>query len=491
MNQLKLLNFHKMISNFANNLVGAFVSLIIYKATGSMTFAVGYLVANNICRLLFGLLLKNYYGKYPQLFLLLRIIPITLYNISIFLLDYHLILAVILICLFRSFDWALANVSKEVIFNYSSLTSSKKAGKSSIGVTRLFEQAGTIIALIAGGYLLDFNQTLVLIISLIIYAISVIPLVMFYIKSRHQKTFNKDATSNAITTLSKKNEELHNESKRLTKKLLFNYCVVYFSFAFVDLLSTAYNLYIFAQQGEFATAGILSAVFHTFYAIGFYVAGIVNEKYDTTKFVSLCCIIIAAGVIAMPFIPIDTMLVLICVIYGAIAFCNTFISLFVLDRMLLKSRIMACSNKALILREASCVTAYIVGYACGLLGLLGIFIATTITMASSAVIIPVSEEKTRQNLVDYLQNNEKINSKAPKTKAKLIEEKHRLEEKKASTIQSEKVETTKTKTTNVEKTTTEKSAKTTTADKSTTKEKVETTVEKKTTTKTTSTKTEK
>ena len=460
MNQLKLLNFHKMIANFANNLVGAFVSLIIFQATGSMTYAIVYLVANNICRLLFGLLLKNYYGKYPQLFLLLRIIPITLYNLSIFLLDYNLVWGVILICIFRSFDWALANVSKEVIFNYSSLTSSKKAGKSSIGVTRLFEQAGTIIALIVGGYLLDFNQTLVLILSLIIYAISVIPLVMFYIKSRHQKTFNKDATSNAVTTLSKKNEELHNESKRLTKKLLLNYFIVYFSFAFVDLLSTTYNLYIFAQQGEFATAGILSAVFNTFYAIGFYVAGIVNEKYDTTKFVSLCCVIIAAGVIAMPFIPIDTMLILICVIYGLIAFCNTFISLFVLDRMLLKSRIMACSNKALILRESACVTAYIIGYSCGFFGLLGIFIATTVTMASSAFIIPSSEERTRQNLVDYLQNNEKINSRAPKTKAKRIEEKHRLEEKKAlsssETKTKQTVETPKTTETKTTKSTTSK-----------------------------------
>lgn len=459
MNQLKLLNFHKMIANFANNLVGAFVSLIIYQATGSMTYALIYLVASNACRLLFTLLLKNYYGKYPQLFLLIRIIPITLYNLSIFLLDYNLIWGVILICIFRSFDWALANISKEVIFNYSSLTTSKKEGKSSIGVTRLFEQTGTIIALIVGGYLLDFNQTLVLILSLVIYAISVIPLVMFYIKSRHQKTFNKDATSNAITTLSKKNEELHNESKRLTKKLLFNYFIVYFSFAFVDLLSTTYNLYIFAQQGEFATAGILSAVFNTFYAIGFYVAGIINEKYDTTKFVSLCCVIIAAGVIAMPFIPIDTMLILICVIYGTIAFCNTFISLFVLDRMLLKSRIMACSNKALFIRESACVTAYVIGYASGFLGLLGIFITTTITMASSAAIVPVSEEKTRQNLVDYLQNNEKLNSKAPKTNAKRIEEKHRLEQKKYSANNITETKKTKPETTTIEVLTTKTTSK--------------------------------
>ncbi len=418
MDQLKLLNFHKMISNFANNLVGAFVSLIIYQATGSMNYAILYLVANTFCRLMFGIMLKNYYGKYPQLFLLLRIIPITLYNLSIFLLDYQLLLGVILICIFRAFDWALANVSKEVIFNYSSLT--KKGGNSSIGITRLFEQIGTIVALVVGGYLLDVNQTLVLILSLAIYAISVIPLVMFYIKSRHQKTFNKDATSNAMTTLSKKNEELHKESKRLTKKLLINYCIVYFSFAFVDLLSTTYNLYIFEQQGNFATAGILSAVFNTFYALGFYIAGIVNEKYDTTKFVCFSAVMIALGLIAMPFIPVDSMFILVCIVYGMIAFLNTFISLFVLDRVLLKSRIMGCSNKALYYREASCVSAYVIGYAFGLFGLLAIFIVSSVSLLSSAFIIPVCEEKTRQNLVDYLQNNEKINSKSQSNKAKKL-----------------------------------------------------------------------
>ena len=53
MDQLKLLNFHKMIANFANNLVGAFVPLIIYQATGSLMYSILYLVANNILRLLF------------------------------------------------------------------------------------------------------------------------------------------------------------------------------------------------------------------------------------------------------------------------------------------------------------------------------------------------------------------------------------------------------------------------------------------------------
>lgn len=417
MDQLKLLNFHKMIANFANNLVGAFVALIIYQATGSLVYAFTYLVSHNILRIIYALSLKKLYGKYPQLFLLIRIIPIALYNIFIFVLDYHLIIGVIGVCIFNSLDYALNGLPKEIIFNYSSLT--QKSEKSSIGVTRLFEQIGTIVALLLGGYLLDFNKTLVLILSLTIYAISVIPLVIFYIRCRKQKTFNKDATSNAVSTLTRKNDELKAESYRLTKKLLITYFLVYFSFAFVDLLQTSYSLFVFSKQGEFATAGILNALFNCFYAIGFYVAGIVNQKYDITKLVCIACIIIAICVTTLPFVPLETFFI-VCIIYSLISFFYTFISLFVLERMLLKSRIMACSNKALYARETGCLTAYCIGYSCGFIGLIAIFIVTGITMFASTFIIPHSEEKTRQNLVDYLQNNERINDR--KRQEKLIKE---------------------------------------------------------------------
>ncbi|MGN0961631.1 MAG: MFS transporter [Christensenellales bacterium] len=406
MDQLKLLNFHKMIAYFANNLVGAFVALIIYQTTNNLSLAFVYLVANNLLRLIMTIALKKFYGKYPQLFLLLRIIPLILYNIFIFVLDYNIIVGIIGICIFNALDNALNNLSKEVIFNYSSL--SQKSEKSSIGVTRLFEQIGKIVALLLGGYLLDLNKTFVVILSICIYALSVIPLVIFYIKSRKQKTFNKDATSNAITTLTKK-DELKAESKKLTAKLLWTYFIVYFSFAFVDILTTTYSLFVFKQNGQFATAGILTAIFDCFYAIGFYIAGIVNEKKDTTKLVAIASVIISICVITLPFIDVNKLFILVCLIYALISFFYTFISLFVLDRMLIKSRIMACSNKALFMRETGCLTAYCIGYSFGFIGLLAIFIVIAITMFSSSAIIPICEEKTRKHLVDYLQNNEKIN----------------------------------------------------------------------------------
>lgn len=403
MDQLKLLNFHKMIANFANNLVGAFIPLIIFQATGNLMLAIVYLVVNKIIRLLMTLSFKKLYYKYPQLMLLLRIIPIALYNISIFILDVNIIVGVIGVCIFLALDHSINNLSKEVIFNYSSL--SNKEEKSSIGVTRLFEQIGVIVAMVIGGFLLDINKTIVLIISLVLYSISVIPLAIYYVKSRKQKTFNKDATSNAMDSIDK-NEKLKKSSEKLTKKMLLIYGIVYFSFAFVDLLQTTYNLHIFNIKGSFATSGIIGAVFNCFYAIGFYIAGIINQKRDITKLVSLLSIIISISSIALPFIDVDALLVLICVIYAIIGFSYPFLSLFVLERMLLKSRIMGVSNEALFVRENSCVIAYIIGYSFGFFGLIGIFISIAVTMIGASVVIPVAEEKTRQNLVNFLQHNE-------------------------------------------------------------------------------------
>lgn len=416
MDQLKLLNIHKMLSNFANNLIGAFVSLIIYQKTSSLSLAVLYLVMVNFLKLAFSYALRHLYCKYPQLFLLLRIVPITLYNLFILLLNKSIVIGTIGVCVFYAMSESFNSLPKELIFNYASLSKTENGDKS-IGVTRLFEQAGIIIALVTGGYLLDVNQTLVLILALSIYTISVIPLVMYYIKCRKQKTFNKDATSNAISTI-EKIETAKKETKSTTKRILLTYGIIYFSFAFLDILQTTFSLHVFIQKGEFALAGILNAIYNTFYAIGFYIAGIINEKKDTTILVSILSIIMGISVIILPFVSVDTLFPIICMIYGIIGISLPFLSLFVLDRMLIKTRIMGCSNDALITRELGCYTSYIVGYAFGFIGLVAIFIVIGISMFASSAIIPIGEESTRKDLVDFLQNNEVTHRTKRKNKVK-------------------------------------------------------------------------
>ncbi len=404
MDQLKLLNLHKILANFANSLIGAFVSLIIYQATNSLPLAITYLVVVNTLKLVFTIAFKKLYYKYPQLFLLLRIIPIVLYNLFILLLDTNLVLGTIGVCIFFALDQSFNNLPKELILNYSSLSEQNGSDKS-LGMTRIFEQAGKIIALVVGGYLLDFNQTLVLILSVSIYTISVIPLLMYYIKCRNQKTFNKDATSNAINTISKI-ETAKTETNRLTTRILVTYFIVYFSFACMDIIQTVFNLHVFIKNGEFAMAGILNAIYSTFYVLGCYLAGLVNEKKDTTILVSIISSIIGIMVIILPFTDVNKNFILICLIYGVIGIGLPFMSLFVLERMLSKTRIIGCSNEALFMREAGCHSAYILGYAFGFIGLVAIFIFSGISMFCASAVIPIGEESTRKDLVDFLQNNE-------------------------------------------------------------------------------------
>ena len=61
MDQLKLLNFHKMLANFANNLVGAFVALIIYQSSNNLIYPMIYLISHYILRFVFNLVFKKFY----------------------------------------------------------------------------------------------------------------------------------------------------------------------------------------------------------------------------------------------------------------------------------------------------------------------------------------------------------------------------------------------------------------------------------------------
>lgn len=415
-----------MLANFANNLVGAFMILIVYQYTGSLVAAMIYGIAHHILRLVINIVFDKtrVFSRYPQLLLLLRAIPIISYNVLVILLEVgvNVWLCIVGICIFQAFDYGLNNVSKEIIFNYSSLN--KSGG--SLGLTRVFEQIGTIVALIAGGMLLDLSPILVVCISITLYLISVIPLVNYYIKSRKSKTFNKDAISNAVAVLDKK-ENAATSSKKLSKQLLITYGFVYFSFAFLDLMTGMFNLSVYISQGSFTTAGILSAIFNVVYMIGSYIAGDLNEKKDLSIFISVCCFIIGVSVLFLPYIAahLDTMFWAVCVIYTIIGMLYPFVSIFVLQRMLSKTRIVGCSNNALVIREEACVVAYSCGYAMGFATIPAIFILMSVALIASSVIIPVCEERTRKNLVDYLQNNEITHTKkrAPKkssTPAKAI-----------------------------------------------------------------------
>ena len=398
--QLKLLNFHKMLSEFATNLVGAFVALIIYKATGSLLYTFACLSGKYILIASLTALLKKQLFSKPQLFLMFRVVTITGYCGFILLLDVNLIVGVIGTIVFQSLDAVFKALPQEAIFNYSSL--SKGAG--SLGLTRAISKAGVILSVLVGGILLDINQTIVIILTLILYFISVIPLVMFYVKSRKDKTFNKDATSNAKLEF-EKNEDTKEKTHKVIKKLLISYGIMYFITCTVDVIPTYFKFHIFINNdGLYSMIGIYSALFNCASMLSNYFFGKLNDKKETTPLVIASAFIVGAVVVAMPFI---SNIYLLGVMYVLFGFFAQFIFIFMLQRMLLKSRIMGCSNRALLYRDQGANLSYVCSYALGMTGvLLPAFVIIGVIVAFGGLMERTNEERTRKMMVDFLQQNE-------------------------------------------------------------------------------------
>ena len=398
--QLKLLNFHKMLSEFATNLVGAFVALIIYQATGSLLLTFAFLSGKYvIIASLTALLRKQLFSK-PQLFLMFRMVTITGYCVFILLLDVNLVIGVIGTCLFQSLDAVFKALPQEAIFNYSSLSK----GTGSLGFTRAIAKAGVILSVLIGGFLLDINQTIVIILTLVLYFISVIPLVMFYVKSRKEKTFNKDATSNARMEF-EKNEDTKEKTNKVIKKLLYSYFIVYFLTCTVDVIPTYFKFHIFINNdGLYSMIGIYSALFNCASMVSNYLFAKLNDKKETTNLVVISAFIVGAIVIAMPFISNIYILGVMYVLFG---FFAQFIFIFMLQRMLIKSRIMGCSNRALLYRDQGANISYLFSYAIGMTGIiLPAFIIIGIIVFFGGLIEKINEERTRKMMVDFLQQNE-------------------------------------------------------------------------------------
>lgn len=397
--QLKLLNFHKALANFSTNLVGAFIPLIVYQKTNSMVYALLYLVCTYFFYVMFTLLLRKWLEKKPQLFLLLRIFPIVIYSLSILLIDVNVFWGSAMVCVFCALSDTFKSNSNEIILNYSSLNK----GSNTLGLTRVFEQLGIIVAVICGGLFLDYlNQFILIALALGIYFISVIPLLIYYIKFRKSKSFNKEAISNAYLAYSQ-NEVKTKAGKKLSRKIIFQYFLIYLLFNFLDTINNAFSLYLFTTSGLYSVAGYITAVFNACIGFSSYIVGKLNEKHDLTWYVCAASIIAGICVVLLPFIPN------IYVIYGlfvVIGICYPFFSIFLLERLLAKARILGISNRALFARNNSSIGRCFV-FPMGMFGtLIPIFVATCIALVIMGVYIPINEEQTRKELVNYLERSD-------------------------------------------------------------------------------------
>ena len=402
--QLKLLNFHKVLSQFASNIIGAFIALIIYQSTQSFSYAFLFMALSMLLRVLITSLFYNQMIRKPQIFLALRLIPFFLYSISLLLLETnYLILGIILSSIFFGFAVAFKDIPMEVIFSYSTFNK----GASSNGFSRLLEYTGYILAIILGGLFLDnLAKIYVILIACGSYLISVIPLVIYYFKQKNSKGFNKEAVSNAVETF-KDIKIKKNQQKTISKKLIINYFIIYLLFCAYDALMPLFGLYLFKMSAEsYGFVSYIQAGFYAMFGLGCFVAGKLDEKIDLTNIVIINCIASAIIVCFTPFV--YNFIWLEVVMFSVIGFLYAFISIFCYSRMMTRCKIMGVGNKALHYRSKASRYAQAIIYAFAAISpvmFIPAFIVCAVLFGSCALVIPINEEKTRKMLVDYLQNN--------------------------------------------------------------------------------------
>ncbi|MBR2468486.1 MAG: hypothetical protein IKB42_05550 [Clostridia bacterium] len=398
--QLKLLNFHKMLANFSTSLVGGFIPLIIYRQTNSLFWSIFYLFAMYILYFIFNQIFREQYVKRPQLFLVLRAVPILIYSVAVVLIDISFIVGVILVAIFYALNLSFRGNATEIILNYSV---SQNTDSKSLGLTRVFEQIGTIVAMIAGGLFLDYLPTYVLIIiAMSIYLLSTVPLLMYYISARKQKGFNTEMTSNALVQFAQ-NPDKSQKGKKVSRQVLFRYGLVYYLVGFLDIFCDTFNIFMYVKTGQFAWAGYFSALYNAAFAVGSYINGFLTARFDTTKLAAASLIINGISVVV---VACASSTIVQLIMFGIIGFVYPYYSLFLLERMLSKTRILGVSNRAIFMRD----DATQLGRAtCLIVALFG-FIIPTFTVMGTALVscglfAPVNEEQTRKTMIDYLEGS--------------------------------------------------------------------------------------
>lgn len=402
--QLKLLNFHKILSQFSSNIVGAFIALIVYQSTNSFSYAFLFLALNMLLRVLFGSLFFKQMQRHPQLFLFIKIIPFFFYSLSVLLLDTHLkVLGIVGAALFHGISTSFKELPMMLTFSYSSLNK----GASSNGFSTLLENLGILIAIIMGGLFLDsLPKYIPIVISCVVYLISIIPLFMYYLIHKKEETFNQDATSNAVESFENIKIKKY-QQQVICKKLLLRYFFIYFCFCVYDGLMNLFCLYLFKVNAEcYSFSAYIQASFFGMFGLGGFIAGKLDEKMDLTNICCICSIVSGMLVCAVPFLA--NLIILEIFMFGIIGFLYSFISIFCYSRMMMRCKIMGIGNKALNGRlQASRLTQVFI-YSIGAIApvmFIPTFFITGIIFASCAYSIPRNEEQTRKMLVDYLENN--------------------------------------------------------------------------------------
>ena len=398
--QFKLLNFHKFIGNFATSLVGTFIPLMIYKSTGSLRLAVLFIFGQLLCRFISNHLFKKMFNRYPQVTLLIRIIPLLIYNIALIFLEKFMVIGLIIIIISYGMSLSMKNNALGVLLNY---TSKNKTAKN-LTLTRLVESVSAIIACVAGGLFIDWNQTALIIFSTALYLVSVFPLIIYFIVNKGKTGFNRDFTSNAAINYDQ-DPLLKQKRKSLVKNFVLQYFLFYAIFCVIDVFTNMYTLHMFVSAPTFAMAGYLTAMFQLANLAGVSLVTLLAKKFDLKNLNFVFGFLCAVPLAILPFIQSYVSIYLLIFVFG---FSYSVCSYFMMDSLMTKCKLISATNKALLARQDGIIAGQMVTPVIVIIfnTITPVFFVMVAALIVYSIYTQIVEEKMRKKLVNYLENNE-------------------------------------------------------------------------------------
>ncbi len=402
--QFKLLQTYRTVSNFSISLIMEFIPfLVLWNATPvygiakAVILMFAYWAMQNLFILLFNFLLKKQYFKKPQIFLLLRILPIIACEICILFLHTNALWVIALAALFSGMENSFNYVPTEIIYNYVT----EGQGTKVLGFTRFLDQMGWVVAGAVGGLFLDYiSKTLVVGVSLLLFFASAVPLVIFYFKFRNTANFNTDYVSYLVAQ-----QEGSEKVKKLRRSFLIKHFVANFLISpFYYLFYYVAEVAIYINTESFFITGIMSSIFDGIYGIACLYAGKILSKCDGKNLATIMGFVMLGLMLVCFLVP---NIYIMCVAFLLCSFIQPFIILHPYQDFLDKARILGVGNDMLINYGSAQVCSYVFCYTIGACGgvLLPVIIASSVIGVAGILFGRKVEESTTQDLVNYLSNN--------------------------------------------------------------------------------------
>ena len=281
---------------------------------------------------------------------------------------------------------------EEIILNYSS----EENYSEHLGISDFLTYLFACLSVIAGGCILDnVNSVILTIISVSLYAVSLIPLIIFYIKNHNKTNFNKELTTNAVEL-----DKNHLNKYKTKRNLIIRYCVILALTFCIDAAYALVSLLVYTKFELFTASAIIYGLSDLLYGISSLIVGKWNESKDLSIEARYASVLCAVMIVMIPFMSNQILLMLL---VCAMSILEPILIVYLSDKMIQKTRVLGVSNSALFHYANSyyIMISIILVFSMGG-NLIPSFILSGIGTASVGIIINKHEEDTSQMVIDYL-----------------------------------------------------------------------------------------